>query len=449
MKKSLSLLLLLCLLLTIIGPAVSFAETMPAKIYFNGEILTTDVAPMNVEGRILVPVRTVFEALGAEVRWDATTMTVTGIRANMRISLQVGNKTAYRNGQPIDLDVPAKLINGRTMVPIRYVAEGLGASVSWMAATKSVMIESPMKVAMLIPGNITDGGFMEAGYNGLLKIHEELGAEIYYIDQIKPELELLTAALQELAQGSPDLIIAHGGQNSTAAANVAKEFPDIKFVVVQGGVTGDNLSSYEVLQEESAWLAGAAAGLLTESNVVGHISGIRVTPGLKGRAAFADGLKYTNPDAEYLTIFAGDQDDVELARVVAEAEIAEGADIIFTMLNAGRPGAIEAMRENDVHQIGNVVDWTEVDGEVFIASAIANVSMAGFEAAKDLSEGNWEAGIVIKIGLANPNAVRLALNADLVPDDIVLKINELAEKIEMGEIVVNIEYDGPEFELDM
>lgn len=297
---------------------------------------------------------------------------------------------------------------------------------------------------MLIPGKIDDGGFMEAGYKGLLKIQDELGADIIYIDKIQPEQPLLAEALRKLAEKRPDLVIAHGGQNSKAAAEVAREFPDVRFVVVQGGVVGDNLSSYEVLQEQSAWLGGTAAGLLTKTNVVGHISGIRVKPGLKGRAAFADGLKTTNPEARYLTIFAGSQDDAELAKKVADAEIKDGADIIFTMLNAGRTGAIEACKEYGTHQIGNVRDWYGVEPDVFIASAIANVSIAGFLAAQDVALNKWEAGKVVKIGLENPNAVRLAL-APSVPADVVDKINVLAEKIKTGEIEVPVTYDGPEF----
>jgi basic membrane protein A len=92
-----------------------------------------------------------------------------------------------------------------------------------------------MSVAMLLAGKIDDKGFMEAGYNGLLAIHDQLGAEISYIDSVKPEPELLAAALRQLASEGPDLVIAHGGQNNKAAEMVAAEFPDVKFVVVQQG----------------------------------------------------------------------------------------------------------------------------------------------------------------------------------------------------------------------
>ncbi len=67
------------------------------------------------------------------------------------------------------------------------------------------------------------------------------------------------------------------------------------------------------------------------------------------------------------------------------------------------------VRENKVYQIGNVRDWYPDYPDVFIASAVANVSMAGYLAARDLTEGKWKAGTITKIGLENPNAVSLPM----------------------------------------
>ncbi len=316
---------------------------------------------------------------------------------------------------------------------------------SLLFTTASLAADAPLKVGMLIPGQIDDGGFMEAGYNGLLAIRDELGAEIVHIADVKPEEQAQIEALESLAEGQPDLILAHGGQNSAATVAVSKKYPDISFVVIQGNVTGDNLSSYEVLQEESAWLAGAAAGLLTKTNVVGHMSGIKVPPGLKGRGAFYNGLKHTNPEAKFLTTFVGDQDDEQLAYDGAQAEIEAGADIIFTMLNAGRSGATKAMREGGVKEVGNVVDWVAIDPEVFIGSAVANVSKAALVAARDFANGKWEAGKIVQIGLDDPSAVSLVLGAD-IPDGVQVELDTLSEAIVTGKIDVSVEYDGEEFD---
>ena len=121
------------------------------------------------------------------------------------------------------------------------------------------------------------------------------GMQVSYVDGIPPEAEAMKAALRKLAESDAKMVISFGGQTDEAVQRVAWEFPEQRFTVIQGSLLRPNLAAYEVLQEQSAFLAGAAAGMLTKTNVVGHMSGLRVRPGLKARAAFAGGLAATNP----------------------------------------------------------------------------------------------------------------------------------------------------------
>ncbi|WP_409340249.1 BMP family protein [Paenibacillus sp. MBLB4367] len=303
------------------------------------------------------------------------------------------------------------------------------------------------KISLLIPGQANDGGFMESAYKGLMKAKDEFRIKANYVDNIPHDTAQIADALRKLAKKKPDMIIAHAGQSSEAVKLVAKEYPKIKFVNTQTNLTGDNLSSYQVKQEESAWLAGAAAGLLTKTNVVGHISGARVTPGFYGRAAFADGLKHTNPSARFVTTFTGNQDDAALSKKVAQAQIDAGADMIFTMLNGARAGVTEASRENGTFQFANVRDFYADAPDVFIGSAIADAGLTVYSAIKDLVEGDWQPNTVVKIGLENPDAIRLAL-APSVPQQVKDQIAVFAEKIKSGEIEVNVTYTGPEFTVE-
>ena len=82
-------------------------------------------------GRFLVPMRSIFEVLGASVDWNGETKTVTAKKGNISIMLSIDDKKALVNDEPLELDVPATIINGRTFVPTRFVSESLGASVSW------------------------------------------------------------------------------------------------------------------------------------------------------------------------------------------------------------------------------------------------------------------------------------------------------------------------------
>ncbi|TDD48671.1 BMP family ABC transporter substrate-binding protein [Saccharopolyspora elongata] len=302
-----------------------------------------------------------------------------------------------------------------------------------------------VRVGLLLAGPTHDGGFMEAGYNGAKRAEQQLGAQITVVDRVAPRQPELEAAMRDLARGGVDLVVAQGGQNNAAAKVVAAEFPQTTFVVTQSDVTGPNLASYEVLQEQSAWLAGAAAGLLTKSGVVGHMSGIRPVPGLKGRAAFVDGVAHTNPAARVLTNFSGDQDDIPLARRIATAELDAGADYIFTMLNAGRPGVAEAIRATGKgRQFGNVRDFTADDPAVFAGSAVADSGEAVFRAIGDFAHGRLHGGENVRIGLESPEAVRLTLAPD-VPDHVRAELDRLGRQIVDGEVEVKTTYTGPEF----
>jgi basic membrane protein A len=302
------------------------------------------------------------------------------------------------------------------------------------------------KVSALFCGQVNDGGFMQAGYQGLMLARQKLGVQTAYIDKIPNETGAQVVALRELARARPALIIAHGGQNNKAVEQVAAEFPDISFVVTQGHVTGANLSSYDVLQEESAWLAGAYAAMMTRTGVVGHQSGIRVPPGLRGRAAYADGVHTANPKVRLLTNFSGNQDDVALAERVTRAQAKQGADIIFTMLNAGRSGTTEACRALGIHEIGNVADWVARDPQVFIASAYADVGIGVFQAAEDFVQKRFKPGEISKVGLQNDQAVRLIM-ADNTPAAVRRKIEGFRQQILNGQIRVRTEYSGPEFKI--
>jgi basic membrane protein A and related proteins len=320
----------------------------------------------------------------------------------------------------------------------------LTAGLACATAHRSGRAQGRSKVAALFAGRIDDAGFMEAGYRGLVAARDKLGVDIVWQDQVRPERDLLAAALRDLAMDHPALVIAHGGQNNDAARLAAAEFPATTFVVTQGNVTGPNLASYEVLQEESAFLAGALAAWATKTGTVGHMSGIRVGPGLKGRAAFAHGATYANPSVRLLTNFSGNQDDNALSKRVAAAMIDAKADIIFTMLNAGRMGAIEACRERGAKQIGNVGDWVAAMPEVFIASAVADSGVAVLRAVEDLVHGKIATDAVQKIGLARPEAVRLTMSPAL-GEDIRRRVDTLAQQIKDGVLEVPTTWTGTEF----
>jgi len=116
------------------------------QVSINNRLLSLDVPPVIQQGRTLVPFRAIGEALGAAVNWDSQTQKVTLSLEETTVILRIAENTAYVNGQPVSLDVPARIKEGRTMVPLRFISEALGASVTWDEATRWVdIISGPIK----------------------------------------------------------------------------------------------------------------------------------------------------------------------------------------------------------------------------------------------------------------------------------------------------------------
>ncbi len=127
-----------CMATTALG-AVQPSVTMQ----LDGKVLTGDTPPVLQDGRVLLPARIIFESLDGEVLWDEATKTTTITANGNNIQLVINNKTATVNGKQVALDVPSRIINDRTMVPLRFVAENSGCQVDWDNTKKLVSIASP------------------------------------------------------------------------------------------------------------------------------------------------------------------------------------------------------------------------------------------------------------------------------------------------------------------
>jgi hypothetical protein len=123
----------------LILPPAAYAA-IPARVILDGSELSFDVSPQNVNGRTMVPMRTIFEAMGADVEWDGQTQTVTSVKDGAEIILTAGSVTAFKNGRPFSLDAAPFVMSGRTFVPLRAVAESFEAQVDWLPFDATVFI---------------------------------------------------------------------------------------------------------------------------------------------------------------------------------------------------------------------------------------------------------------------------------------------------------------------
>jgi peptide/nickel transport system substrate-binding protein len=133
----------------------------PIRVMINGTPLATDVAPIIRNDRTLVPMRAIFERLGATVHWDGATRTVRAYRREDAIVLEIDSGRAWVNGPRREMDVPPLINGGRTMVPLRFVAEALGATVNWDGQTRTVTIQHTAYEPRPIGGTLTTGSIAD------------------------------------------------------------------------------------------------------------------------------------------------------------------------------------------------------------------------------------------------------------------------------------------------
>ena len=131
MKRTVAFFVSLCMALVLIAVPVYGAEDRPIRVMVDGAELAFDVDPVIENDRTLVPMRLIFEALGAQVNWNADTKTVTAERQETQVSLTIGSNALFVNGEKKTLDVPAQIIQDRTLVPVRAIAESFRCIVDW------------------------------------------------------------------------------------------------------------------------------------------------------------------------------------------------------------------------------------------------------------------------------------------------------------------------------
>lgn len=183
---------------------ITFADQKPITVFLDGKQLAFDVEPTLENGRTLVPMRVIFEALGATVNWDNDTFTAIAVKDDTTIKITIDDMKLYKNDKVIELDVPARLINGRTLVPARAVSEGMGAKVEWDNDNWKVIIstdeisDSPKKYKFTELSE-ADAKKLDEAYPGIRYSFEQynLPSFIFTDEEIKSSLKKETSYMKE------------------------------------------------------------------------------------------------------------------------------------------------------------------------------------------------------------------------------------------------------------
>jgi basic membrane protein A len=279
-------------------------------------------------------------------------------------------------------------------------------------------------------GGLNDRGFNSLANEGLEQAATELGADIRVLES-ESDADYIPN-LSTLADEGYDLIISVGFLMGEATHQAAEAYPDTNFAIVDFAYGGEgceetnscelpNLQGLLFKEQETGYLAGYLSGLVTESNTISSVGGIKIPPVDRFIAGYQAGAKASNPDIKTLNGYSEDFVDQAKCKELALDQIAEGSDVVFQVAGGCGLGALDAASEKGVWGIGVDADQAFL-GEHVLTSALKRVNEAVFQTIVGQTEGAFTGGGVTLFGLAeegvglgefSPNAPQEAIDETL------------------------------------
>ncbi len=327
----------------------------------------------------------------------------------------------------------------------RSIIQMLGAAILLMSAATScrkdaeapaggeqpAAAEQALKVAMVLPGNITDKSWNQSGYEGLLRAEEELQLEVAFSEQV-PQPDQVEA-MADYARRGFDVVIGHGGEFQGTAEEVAERFPDTLFVVDNGTTPGKNLATVDFYYKQFGYLLGYLGARMSKTGKGGFIGAQQIKFSIDLAAGFEEGFKAANPDGEVLVAWTNDWDDVAKAKEAALNQISEGVDVIFPTMDNAIIGSLQAAKEKNVWAFGiyydAVADWPDT----VLQSAILDIR-AGLTSFLSLAKENKAEGKNYKFGVESPAVARLGTYHQAIPQEVRDEVEGLREDMVAGRL---------------
>ncbi len=300
--------------------------------------------------------------------------------------------------------------------------------------------EEVFRVALLTPGSVADGGWNQGAYEGLLRMRDELGAEISHVETRSPaESE---EAFRDYARQGFDLVFGHGFEYQEPAARVAAEYPETVFITTSGKLVRPNLAPIVFQLGQVTYLCGLLGARMSATGRLGLVGGVDL-PSIKGTfIAFRAGAASARPDVEVREVYTGNFNDVAAAREAALALLEEGVDILMHQANDAGRGVFRAVQDHAargrrVFAFGTNRNQNDMAPDVVLGSAVIDLPRSLLEVARRVREGRFQAR-PLRLGLRE-GAVRLELNPRLrhvIPPSVLDELARREQDIREGRLEV-------------
>lgn len=271
---------------------------------------------------------------------------------------------------------------GILMISFLFVLQGL-----FYVGTEAQ--ERPLKVALILPGLVSDVGWNAAGLDGLQKAKEKWGksVEIAYVENVAPVA--VEASLRDYASRGYDLILTHDFLAQDATVKVAKDFPKLHFANGTGFKTAENAVNYQHRGYEGYYLAGIMAAMMTKTNKIGIVGPKDIPSIVSAHEAFKIAARKVNPNVKVLDAYIGSFHDVAKAKEATLAQIDAGIDFAATSGNGQGLGTIKAAEERKVLAIGSKFDQNQWAPSVVVTSILYKWEKVYLDMVEDIRIGKF------------------------------------------------------------
>ena len=288
-------------------------------------------------------------------------------------------------------------------------------------------------------GGKFDRSFNEAAYRGAEMFRAESG--ISYRDFEPTNEAQFEQALRRFARRGNDLVVAVGISYAVPMRNVAREFPNQRFVVIDARVEAPNVKSILFKEHEGSYLVGILAAMKSESGTIGFIGGMDIPLIRRFAVGYREGARSVTPNIKILNNMVGTTgaawNDPIKGGELARSQFSRGADIIFSAAGPTGLGVIQAARDAGRLAIGVDSNQNHIQPGYVLTSMLKRVDIAVYRALAAALDGSWESGITV-LGLAE-GGVDYALdehNSALISAAMRAAVEAAKLAIISGEVVV-------------
>jgi basic membrane protein A len=288
-------------------------------------------------------------------------------------------------------------------------------------------------------GSKFDKSFNEAAYQGAERFKKETGIA-YREFEVTAEAQR-EQILRNMARRGSQIIVAVGFSQASGMEKVAKEYPGLKFAIVDGVVDLPNVQSIVFKEHEGSFLVGMAAAMASKTGKVGFVGGMDIPLIRKFALGYEEGARYVNPKIEVFQNMTGTTsaawNDPTRGGELARSQFDRGADVIYAAAGATGLGVLQAAKDKGRLAIGVDANQNYIHPGSILTSMVKRVDLAVYESFKTAKEGTWKAGLR-NLGVAE-GGVGYALdqhNRSLITPEMERRLGQARADIVAGKIKV-------------